>query len=111
MILSVCDIKEVAKIMKIIKVVIDIIRVAVPIILIVVSMLDFMKVVTSGDNDALPKTLTHFVERAIAAILVFLIPTFVSLVFFITGAEEEYKKCFGYETLNSNNKLVYVENK
>ena len=81
MILSICDLTEVKKIMRIIKIVILLIRIAVPIILI------------------------------IAAVLVFLIPTFVSAIFTLIGANTEYKKCFGYNNIDSNTKLVYVENK
>lgn len=111
MILSICDLTEVKKIMRIIKIVILLIRIAVPIILIVVGMLDFMKATSSGDDATLKKTLSQFVRRIIAAVLVFLIPTFVSAIFTLIGANTEYKKCFGYNNIDSNTKLVYVENK
>ena len=74
-------------------------------------MIDFMKVITSGDTSELSKVLTHFVERAIAAVLVFLIPTFISIIFFIAGAEEEYKRCFEKPDLDANIKIAYIENK
>ena len=56
------------------------IKVAIPIILIVFGMLDMGKAVTSGKDDEIKKQLKVFLFRAIAAVLVFFIPTIVGFI-------------------------------
>lgn len=111
MILSVCDINEVKEVMKIVKIVISIIRIFVPILLIVFCMIDFMKATSSDNADALKNAGKLAVQRAIAAVLVFLIPTFVSAIFNLLGAKAEYKKCFEKAYLIDNNKTIVTLNK
>lgn len=55
------------------------IKIAIPIILILWGMLDMGKAVTSGKDDEIKKQLVTFLKRAIAAILVFFIPSIVGL--------------------------------
>ena len=80
MILSICDVPDVLKVMRLIKIVITIIKIAVPIILIISVMIDYAKAVSSDDNDLLRKANTLAVKKAIGALLVFFIPTFVSII-------------------------------
>ena len=61
--------------------VINIIKVAVPIILIIFGMLDLGKAVTGGKEDDIKKGQTILVKRIIAAISVFLVISIVQLVF------------------------------
>ncbi|MBR1416315.1 MAG: hypothetical protein IJ572_00665 [Bacilli bacterium] len=56
------------------------IKIAIPIILIVFGMLDMGKAVTSGKDDEIKKELKSFLTRAIAAVLVFFVPTIVGLL-------------------------------
>ena len=56
------------------------IKVAIPIILIVLGMLDMGKAVTSGKDDEIKKQLKIFLFRAIAAVLVFFVPSIVGLI-------------------------------
>ena len=56
------------------------IKIAIPIILIIWGMLDMGKAVTSGKDDEIKKQLVTFLKRAIAAILVFFIPSIVGLI-------------------------------
>ena len=57
------------------------IKIAIPIILIIWGMLDMGKAVTSGKDDEIKKQLVTFLRRAIAAILVFFIPSIVGLYY------------------------------
>ena len=81
-ILGVCP-EEIVTIVTIIKWVINIICWAVPIILIVLSILDIAKIVTAGNiDDKLKKEVTgRITTRIIFAVLIFLVPTIVKLVF------------------------------
>lgn len=56
------------------------IKIAIPIILILLGMLDMGKAVTAGKDDEIKKQLVQFLKRAIAAILVFFIPSIVGLI-------------------------------
>ena len=96
MILSICDTPEVLKVMRLVNIIITIIRIAIPILLIVSVMIDYMNAIK--DNDELSKTSKLAVTKLTAAILVFLIPTFVSIIAGVVNSGE-YKKCIGNITL------------
>ena len=86
-----CQNEDIAKIIKYINLFVNIIRVAVPIILIISAMLKLLKAVTGKDGiDGVKKVL---VTNVIAAVLIFLIPTFVEIVIRISGSYEDYKEC------------------
>jgi murein DD-endopeptidase MepM/ murein hydrolase activator NlpD len=79
-ILSLCDNGDILKVFRIVDIVITIIKIAVPIMLILSLMLDYMKAMYSGDSDALAKANKITPKRIVAAILVFYIPTFVYII-------------------------------
>ena len=93
MILSVCDNPDVLSVMRIINIVITIIKIVVPILLIVKCMLDYASAIKDNDSDALSKTNKIIVKRVIAAILVFIIPTFITLIANITENKVSYSSC------------------
>ena len=57
-----------------------IIKVVIPILLIIFGMLDMGKAVTSGKDDEIKKQAMAFLRRAIAAVVVFFVPTIVGLI-------------------------------
>ena len=93
MILGICDSPAVLEVMLIVTKVITIIRIAVPILLIISLMIGFAKAVSNNDNDALEKAKKASVSKVIAAVLVFLIPTFVDVIVGIVNPNSEYKEC------------------
>ncbi len=103
MILNICDNPDILSVMRIIDIVITIIKVAVPIILIVRTMLDYTKAVKDNDNDALVKTNKLVSKRVIAAILIFLIPTFITVIAKITENSLDYSKCITNATVEKIN--------
>ncbi len=56
------------------------IKIFIPIALIVFGMIDMGKAVTNGKEDEIKKSLMTFIRRAIAAIVVFFIPTIVGVI-------------------------------
>ena len=56
------------------------IKIVIPIALIIFGMLDMGKAVTSGKDDEIKKQLMSFLRRAIAAVLVFFVPTIVGML-------------------------------
>ena len=98
MIISICDLPDVVKVMRIVKIVITIIKIVVPIMLIVSAMLDFARAVSNAELNKVTKPM---VNKVIAAILVFLIPTFVRLIASIASNDGEYTNCLSNITIET----------
>ena len=92
MILSICDLPDTLKVMRIVNIVITIIKVVVPIMLIVSAMIDLVRAISDSELNKITKPM---VNKVIAALLVFLIPTFVKLIAQITLNDGEYEACLG----------------
>ena len=90
MILNICDLPEVMKVMRIINIVILIIRIVVPILLMISAMISLVHAITDAELNKLTKPM---VNKVIAAVLVFLIPTFVRVIARIAGNNGAYEKC------------------
>ena len=93
MILSICDNPDVLRVVRVVKIVINILKIVVPITLLLSLMIDYMKAITDKDDDLLKKVNKLAVSRCIAAALIFLIPTFVNLVINAASASIDYQSC------------------
>lgn len=60
--------------------ILNIVKIAVPIMLIVLGTVDFATAVFSGSTDEMKKSQKTFIKRLIASVLVFLVPVFVNLI-------------------------------
>lgn len=67
--------------------------IGVPILLIVLTSLDFAKVVFVDDKDGIQKAFRNFGKRAIVAVLIFLTPYIVILIANLTGAGTTVQSC------------------
>lgn len=56
------------------------VRIAVPILLIILGSVDFAKVIISQDQDALKKATSKFSKRCVVAVIIFLLPFLVQLI-------------------------------
>ncbi len=90
MIGHICDLPNILEVARIIGIVITIIKIVVPILLIISVMIDLVRAVTTSELNKISKS---SVTKVIAAILIFLIPTFVSLIADVAGISSEYEKC------------------
>ena len=79
MILTFCENSTVLEVMRVIKILIRIITIVVPIILIISSMIMFTREMAGGKDDLVSDGLKNFATKLIAAVLIFLIPTFVNI--------------------------------
>lgn len=81
MVLSIieCNHYGIVEVIYLIKSVLNVIRIIVPIILIIICMIDVIKVVT-GDMEKNKKWTRKFVQKILAASVVFLLPTIISIV-------------------------------
>lgn len=92
-ILSICDNPDVLKIMNIIVLFINIIKIAVPIILILALMIRLTSAVAKSNEDAIASIKKTAPANVIAAVLIFLVPTLVGIVTKISFPNSEYAKC------------------
>ena len=106
MILSICELPEFLKVVKIVKIVITIIKIVVPILLMISAMIDLVKAVTNAELNKMTKPI---VTKVVAAILVFMIPTLVDVIFTITMTEKTYNNCFTNAT-DERIRQIYIEN-
>ena len=73
-------------------------KVVVPLLLILFGMIDLGKAVVSNDEKAIKSSTTSLIKRAIAAVVIFFLPTLVGAIFTIvsqfTGeVENQYDQC------------------
>ncbi len=93
MIINVCNSPDVMDNLSKVLLIVDIVKIAVPIILIIVLMLKFVKAVSSHDANELQKSLKSAVFNCIAATLIFLVPTFVNIVARVSMGNISYSNC------------------
>ena len=105
MILDVCAEPNVLKTLRMIKIIINFIKIVVPIILIISASITFTKAVSSGENN---KALQSFIRKLIAAFAVFLVPTIVGLLIRLTNPENGYLSCLQKAT-TENIQAAYKE--
>lgn len=92
-ILSLCQNGDVLSVFRIINIVILFIKIIVPIILIVNGMLTLMGTIKIGEEDLLASAKKQLVNNVIAAVIIFLVPTFVNVIIKTVGTENGYKNC------------------
>ncbi len=63
----------------------DVIKLLVPVLLIVLTVVEFTKAVTSGKNDAIQVAFKHTVTRLIVGFLIFLLPTLIDFIMELLG--------------------------
>jgi pimeloyl-ACP methyl ester carboxylesterase len=103
MILSVCDEPTVMSVLRYVVLMIKILKAAIPIMLIITVMIKFASAITKHDNDLLAKATKSVVPNLIAAVLIFLVPTFVNLVVKISFPNSDYTKCISDVTIDTVN--------
>ena len=111
MILSICDNADILSTMRIIKIVIQIIKIVVPIILIISLMVTYTKATASGDNDLIAKANKQVVPKIVAALAIFLVPTFVGIIANLTTNSLDYSKCIANASESGIDDAYYEEAK
>lgn len=87
--------QELGPVIAIIRNIVTIIQWIVPVILILMGTIDLVKAVTQGKEDDIKKGQKTLITRAIAAVIVFLIPIIVNVVInFIGKGNNNYATCW-----------------
>lgn len=105
-----CNESGVLHIIYLIKLALSIIRLAIPVILIIIVSLDILKLVISKDVE-IGKTMQKIVKRLIAAVLLFVIPSILNFVLAILGntTNIELSSCWVNATKENIEKLKQQE--
>lgn len=116
-ILEVCASGDVLSTIRIVKIVLNIIRIIVPIILILTLVLAYMGAVKEGDDDTLNKVNKSIVSRAIAVGAIILMPTFINIVLKVISTDNnDYYNCMenatkeGISTAYTDNANQIIDN-
>jgi len=91
MILDVCAEPNILKTMRIVKLIINFLKIIVPIILIVSASMTFTKATANGENT---KAFQSLIRKIVAAAAIFLIPTIVGILLRLTNPNNGYYNCF-----------------
>lgn len=91
--LGICNNASILEALRVIRIIIKIIQIVVPIILIISFSIEFLSAIKIGNEDLLKKAANNVVRKSIAALLIFLIPTFVSVVVKFSNPSNEYLVC------------------
>ena len=99
MILSLCQNPEALLVSKYVNLILNLIRVLVPIALMISIMVSFIRVITGKADEELPQALKQSVNKILAAVLIFMIPTFISVIMSTMNATSiNYKDCLNNAT-------------
>lgn len=94
MILSLCSDANILKILRYIKVVINIIFVIVPILLLVTASISYLKAISNADKDGIAKTNKAMISKCIAAVIIFFIPLITKMIVKLASTDEnDYISC------------------
>ena len=80
-----------------IKIAMNIIFIGAPILLLLLGTIDFLKIVTSGDERNMKKSVDNFIKRLIICVIILILPLFINLVMSTLNVKS-YKECFANAT-------------
>ena len=107
MILSICNSPSILEIIKIVRIIITVILIVVPSVLMFSLIFKFISAATKGDDDAIAIIKKKAVPNIVAAALIFLIPTIVSLLVQVSFPNSEYSQCLGNSNSDTISGLYY----
>lgn len=99
---DICGDATMKDVMALVQLVMKVICILVPIVMIVLGTFDLFKAVTAGKEEDIKKKQKALITRLIAGVLVFLVPTIVSLLTSLMGTED-WKACWNAEKGDASN--------
>ena len=88
MIVSICESPDLLKVLRLVRMILMIIRIIVPLILMISVMIELVKIISNGKLDTISKSM---VNKVLAALLIFLIP---SIIYFIVSVVDPNNTTF-----------------
>lgn len=92
--MSFCTDPDVLSILKYVDTLITVAKIAIPLVIIVLASIDFAKIVMSGSPEKVDAGLKKLIYRVISAVIVFFVPTIVSIVFGLVDNNIDIFSCF-----------------
>lgn len=86
-----CNNAGVLSMIRILGIIIEIIKIIIPLLIIVFGMIDFGKVVVSNDDKEINKSTSRIVKRIVAGVLIYFIPTIILALFDYLQLSEIYR--------------------
>lgn len=83
---------ETSKIVTFLSKMFNYVKVIIPILIILLSIADFLKVIFSGKDDDMKKAMDKFIKRIIIAVVFILVPLFISIIINISGVTSQYSQ-------------------
>lgn len=120
-----CSDENVMKVLKLFSVLFIILKIAIPLIILILGTISLAKVVISDDQSMLSNAISSFIKRFILGVFIFFLPTLISTIIgYIDEANNvksefavcsqcllDYSKCPGNSTNNTNTKQNDSTNK
>lgn len=95
-------------IMRLVRLVIKVLQIAVPVGLILMGTMDMAKSVIAGDEKKIKEAQKPFVKRIVAAIIVFLIPYIVNIAInLVVSDASDWRNCWNTAGKDDYNKINY----
>lgn len=97
-------------IMRLVRLVIKVLQIAVPVGLILMGTIDMAKSVIAGDEKKIKEAQKPFIKRIVAAIIVFLIPYIVNIAInLVVSDASDWRNCWNTAGKADYNKVNYNE--
>jgi len=107
MLLNACTDIEILNVLSIVKTIITIATIVVPVILTIMIMVDIIKTVSSNDVDT-KKLFNTIIKRAVAAVLIFLIPFLIQLaISMVPSGNYKYIDCYNKAEKDTIAKIAF----
>ena len=95
-------------IMRLVRLIIKVLQIAVPVGLILMGTIDMAKSVIAGDEKKIKEAQKPFVKRIVAAIIVFLIPYIVNIAInLVVSDASDWRNCWNTAGKDDYNKINY----
>ena len=91
-----------------IKIAMNIIFIGAPILLLLLGTIDFLKIVASGDERNMKKSVETFIKRVVICVIILILPLFINLVMSTLNVKS-YKECYKNATKANIEKLEKAE--
>ena len=73
-----------------------VVKIAIPLCLLIFGIINLVKVVVSGEQEGLAKSVKSLGIKAIAAVVIFILPTIIYYIINLVGGSNEGTEVYGY---------------
>lgn len=92
---NICEFRETLQLLKLLGIVLNLVKIIIPLILIFMCIKDVTKAIISGKGEDLTGSIPMFAKRFVAAALIFFVPTLVTYAIdeFVSFDDKAFKEC------------------